>query len=134
MAIDRGPKDIILDLLCRGANAQTRWANGRTALHHAMVRRGSDILLELVARGGDVNAATTAGDRPLHGAAQIGNIHALIFLLGQPGIDINAQNNRGETPLHKALTGKRSNETVRMLLNAGALQDIVDKSGRKAIG
>ena len=79
-----------------GLNAQ-----GRTALHDAVLRHDLDIIAWLLKHGADVEAKDQYGSTPLHWAAQEGHM-ATAELLLKRGADITAKDKHGSTPLHRA--------------------------------
>ena len=96
-----------------GLNAQ-----GRTALHCAVLRNDFNIIAWLLKRGADVDAKDQWHYTPLHRAAQEGHT-AIAALLLQRGADITARDQWGYSPLHRAAQ-KGHTATAELLLKRGA--------------
>lgn len=97
------------------------------SLHQAVRRNNAPGIVLFVINGADINERNSAGETPLHVAAQFGYLHCLARLL-QLKANINAQDNIGKTPLHHAVSW-RHNECVWMLLAQGACVNIQDHRG-----
>lgn len=124
--------DIVNLLLDFKANPDQRDAYGTTPLSRAAA--GSlELLKLLIGRGASLEAATTRqGWSVLHIAAAEGNVEIIKELIAA-GASVESRNNLGATPLiQAAMAGKV--EAVRALLSAGAKCDVVDKTGKSALG
>ncbi len=97
------------------------------SLHQVVRRNNAPGIVLFVINGADINERNSAGETPLHVAAQFGYLHCLARLL-QLKANINAQDNVGKTPLHHAV-GWKHNECVWMLLAQGACVNIQDHRG-----
>ncbi|WP_257264172.1 ankyrin repeat domain-containing protein [Endozoicomonas sp. ONNA2] len=102
-------KDIVSELLKRGANAKLPDTDGRSAIHHAVT---------------DIDKPATQ-EMPAHR-------HSLLVDLIENGkVEINAQDKEGRTALHIAANQGRI-EIVRELLKRGADFNIQDNEGMTA--
>lgn len=135
--------------------------HGRSALHFALLYRGSaDVVEALLQKGARVNCQSADGTPPLFIAARRNEpalverlllagadlalrdregasvLHyaeaANVPLLVAHGADLMARDNLGRTPLHAAVLYEEP-ETVRALLDCGARADARDKEGRTAL-
>ena len=108
---------IIKLLLKSGAVARARNASGVTPMHLAVIRNGDVTALQLLlTAGADVNAKTAAGSggwTPLHGAAALGRVDVMKFLL-ENGADRTATDARGFTPVQAAERAGKA-EAVQLL-------------------
>ena len=68
----------------------------------------------------DPQARTKDRLTPLHLAASLSNIPALVQVLLDAGADLNARDKDGWTPLHYAAGNSKTPEVVKALLDAGA--------------
>lgn len=136
---------VLQTLLALGANATARdRAHQATALHwlgepdftpEAEFERaasGSSVSASrsfqlLVANGADISAVDYAGQTPLFYAAR--SSPEVCKLLLDSGANVNARAVVGTTPLHEAVRCDNT-ECVRLLLNFGANQRIIDSNGR----
>jgi ankyrin repeat protein len=100
--------------------------NGSTPMHVAASAGHVDILALLLEHGVDVDVRTTGGRTPLLSASASGSVEAGWYLIDH-GADINARDNDDYTPLYFAFGGHV--ESVRMLLERGAVMDIQTKQG-----
>jgi ankyrin repeat protein len=74
---------------------------------------------------------TPEGDSCLHIAALRGDLKA-VMLLVDSGVDVNLRGDLGNTPLHYAQKNSQD-EVVKFLIRRGALPDLVNELGEKAI-
>lgn len=79
MAVIKGRKDDVEDLLKRGANVNME--KGWTPLHYAATEANIDLINRLIKAGADVNAQTSAGVTPLMMAARRPSREAVKILL-----------------------------------------------------
>ncbi len=79
----------------------TEWESN-TLLHNAVQRDQEQMTDLLLKRGADVNARTSDGLRPLHMAAQNGNVPIIRMLISHRA-RINPVDGKGWTPLDRAV-------------------------------
>jgi ankyrin repeat protein len=116
-------------LLSRGANPNARDADGRTPIFSAVLGGSVGLLGLLLETKADVNARDERGATALHIAAEEVLPEAATLLIGR-GADVDAQDEEGNTPLSRALFSARGrHDVVRLLLTAGARDDIANKAG-----
>ena len=104
--------------LARGADVDTRYDRGWTALHLATLMRDPTTAADLLRRGADPDAKDEGGNTPLMVAA-IERNRAAVDLLLAGGADVNARDARGTPALIFAVYGGDP-RTVRALLARGA--------------
>ena len=110
--------DAVRTLLADGADVNTRYGDGTTALHWAAHRDDGALVTLLLDAGAAVNAADDHGVTPLSLACLNGSV-AVIRTLLDAGADANAARTNGETPV--MTTARVGNvDAVRRLLAAGA--------------
>jgi ankyrin repeat protein len=116
--------DAVRALLAAGADVNTRYGDGTTALHWAAHRDAGEMVTLLIAAGADVNAADDHAVTSLSLACLNGS-EAIVQALLAAGADANAARGNGETPL---MTAARVGnvEVVRLLLAAGADPDATE--------
>jgi ankyrin repeat protein len=129
---------IIRLLIQRGANVDAKteglrhpvaYEVGLTPLHLATYRTNIENVRTLVDIGkAKVNVKSSLGNTPLHKAASRENGERIAQFLIDRGAHVNVKDRRGQTPLHKAVACGLIN-TVKMLLNNGAIPFIQDSSG-----
>lgn len=120
----RGCREIIVKLLGRNADVNSRDKAGRTALHYACSQNHVQAAQTLLSHGAKIGAADDKGNTPLHVAAggyvkvldqpkteKVGNatqttytqVHLecedVVKLLLEKGAPVNAKNHAGRTPL-----------------------------------
>ena len=117
-AARRADNDAVRTLLAEGADVNTRYGDGTTALHWAAHLDSGDLVALLIASGADVNSADDHGVTALSLASLNGSA-ALVQTLLEAEADPNAARTSGETVL---MTAARVGnvEVVRLLLAAGA--------------
>lgn len=103
---------------------------GRTPLHYAALEGRVDDLQRMIADGADVGATDNALMTPLHMACQQGQVDAAAALVNA-GAPVNASDAHGNGPLWRAVFAFKQGgpELVRLLLDAGADSDAVNKAG-----
>ncbi len=99
-----GRDELVQLLLAHGADVRAiaRNAQANTPLHAALAGKSGSAARRLLAHGADVEAATQEGWRPLHLAAQNGDIE-MIGLLLELGAQVSPSSRDGRTPLAMAL-------------------------------
>jgi ankyrin repeat protein len=116
-------------LLARGADPNARDEEGRTPLFSAVLGGSLALLGLLLESKADVNARDAHGSTALHVAAEEVLPEAAALLIGR-GADVNAQDEEGNPPLSRAVKSARGRyEVVRLLLEAGAKDDIPNSAG-----
>ncbi|KAL9037395.1 MAG: hypothetical protein Q9180_003739 [Flavoplaca navasiana] len=133
-AVDGGHYAAAEFLLQHGADPNTQYQLGETALHTAsyILDKGHDqkrrAMIQLLCDyGADPNIPNNFGDTAVFSAIRsryIDTIHSLI----SKDSDINAKNNRGETPLYLAIQYGLE-EIIVDLLRRGANPTAIDQSG-----
>ncbi|MFO0599997.1 MAG: ankyrin repeat domain-containing protein [Myxococcaceae bacterium] len=120
-------------LLEAGAAVDARDADGRTALHSAVMVNELAIVELLLRAGADPSAADAVGDVPLHFAAQHpARLPVLRLLLARAPQVVNAVGGAGLTPLHVAVDRKFT-AGVEALVARGAEATIADAAGKTAL-
>jgi serine/threonine-protein phosphatase 6 regulatory ankyrin repeat subunit B len=119
--------DLILFLLKRGADINTRSKDNTTALHSASKYGLPEVTRVLLNRGASVNAKNNLGRTPLHELAveehrMESDPLAVSQLLLENNADVNALDNDHETPLHLASKHRRLS-IIRVLIDHGAIVD-----------
>lgn len=111
-------------LLTAGADPNSRYGDGTTALHWAAHRDAAALVTLLLDTGAAVNAVDDHGTTPLALACLNGSLPVVQILL-TAGADANLARGNGETPL---MTSARVGnlEVVRSLLAAGADPNTVE--------
>jgi ankyrin repeat protein len=89
--------------LQRGADANSRAADGTTALHWAVYNDDADLVARLIEAGADVNAVNKFGSTPLSEAAVVGNA-AVVEQLVEAGAEVDALGKDGQTA-HQRVAG-----------------------------
>jgi ankyrin repeat protein len=116
-------------LLARGADPNARDEDLRTPLFSAVLGGSVALLGLLLESRADVNARDNRGATALHFAAEEVLPEAATLLIGR-GADVNTQDDEGNTPLGRAVFSARGRyDVVRLLLKAGARDDIPNRSG-----
>ncbi|KAI1455835.1 ankyrin repeat-containing domain protein [Annulohypoxylon moriforme] len=107
-------------------------AKGNTALILATLKKQPAAMESLIRYGASCNVADRSGLTALHYTATLGfNMGLNVILNSKFDMSPNVVDNEHFTPLHHAVNGNRANqETVRMLVQAGANIEIEDKHGR----
>jgi ankyrin repeat protein len=116
-------------LLARGADPNARDEDGRTPLFSAVLGGSIALLGLLLESKADVNARDETEATVLHVAAEEVLPEAASLLIAR-GADVNAQDGEGNTPLARGIRSARGRyDVVRLLLEAGAKDDIPNASG-----
>jgi ankyrin repeat protein len=120
-AVERGDRELAIELLESRADVTEPSPDGTTALHYAVLQDDQDLARRLLAAGADATVANRYGTTPLHLAALNGSAPVIERLL-KAGADANETGNEGETVLMTAAqTGVVAAADV--LLEYGALVD-----------
>jgi hypothetical protein len=114
-----------------GANWDFRDSQGYNSLHVAIHGKKPEMLLLLLALGGNINSKDSYGRTPLMWACYGGDNYDLITILIEWGADLNIQDVTGYTALHWAVVSSNFH-CGKDLIQAGALQDIVDEKNKTA--
>ena len=117
------PDTEVVDLLiAHGAKINVHDELGSSILHYAVGNLSCPQMVKKVLDVGvPFSEVDENGDRPIHLAAEIGNIPAVELLL-EAGEEINVRGQWNKTPLHFAAAGHCDNaqETIKFLLTHGA--------------
>jgi ankyrin repeat protein len=119
LAAQNGHKEIVSELLDRGADVNASNNYGITALIYAAQNGHKEIVNELLDRGADVNASNNYGITALIYAARNGHTEIVNELLDNRGANVNAVNQQGDTSLICAARNGHT-EIVEALLDEGA--------------
>ncbi|XP_056228881.1 ankyrin-2 isoform X9 [Seriola aureovittata] len=114
LAAKEGHKDLVEELLERGAPVDSSTKKGNTALHIASLAGQREVVRLLVKRGADVNSQSQNGFTPLYMAAQESHLEVVRYLLENEGNQSIATED-GFTPLAIALQ-QGHNSVVSLLL------------------
>ena len=133
-------RQILHELLERGADVDARDTLGHTALHIAVLpslaynnEDGTEIVKQLLKYKPDVNAKHFASCTPLHYAAFRSSGVCIDALLAA-GARVNELDAHGWTALHWAVCNNRQAETVaEQLILAGIDMDVIDRYGMTAL-
>jgi len=118
-------------LLEAGASVDMVDADGRTALHEAVIRRHSSLMKCLIKVGAQIDLRDKNGATPLHWCAWNNDAPGIQVLL-EAGAQLDVKDDDGKTPLHDA-AWKGNVQAVRMLLDAGADFDERTRRGATAM-
>jgi ankyrin repeat protein len=141
LAAARGAVPILQALIVSGADvnasADGEQGMGRTPLDSALFEDHVDAVKLLLAGGAKLDAADQTGWQPLHYAAYHRATRSMPLLIAlakqkELSIDVRAMGRRGETALMKAAEMNHL-EGIRLLVQAGANVDMLDKYGKNAL-
>jgi ankyrin repeat protein len=141
MAAARGAVPILQALIVSGADvnatADSEQGMGRTPLDSALFEDQVDAVKLLLAGGAKLDAADQTGWQPLHYAAYHRATRSMPLLIAlaqqkELSIDVRAMGRRGETALMKAAEMNHL-EGIRLLVQAGANVNMLDKYGKNAL-
>jgi hypothetical protein len=130
-AFENGNREIIRELLWRGARVNERLSYRQTALMRMNERTTAEVVRDLLDAGARVNLSDEDGNTALMAAAGYGHREAVELLL-RAGAKVNARNKAGNTALMSAARAGAT-ETVRALLLAGADVSPRDDDGHSAL-
>lgn len=124
------PKEKAFDYLPKIAdgNLSMGYELGSTALHFAAGRGHRGWCELLLQEGAPVNAQDLPGNTPLHRAVENGFLD-IAELLIRSKADVNARDFNNNTAIHLALTSRKPQETLGLLLGNGA-----DPNGKNNFG
>lgn len=117
LAIRDGDRARVQKLLSAGADANTRDADGTTALMHSVFESDVTMMKLLLDSGAEVNAKNNQDSTALMYAAV--SLEKTRFLLGR-GADLNAKGKSGATPMSVAVTTFGSTPVLKLLMAKGA--------------
>ena len=130
-AFMNGNREMMRELLWRGARVNLRLAYRQTALMRLGDETTAEAVRDLLDAGAKVNLRDDDGDTALMFAAEQGRADVVQLLLWA-GAKVNARNGEGRTALMNA-AASGSEEAVRLLLQAGADFTLRDSEGHTAL-
>jgi hypothetical protein len=130
-AFMNGNREMLRELLWRGARINTRLSYKQTALMRLREGTPVEAVRDLLDAGAKVNLRDEDGDTALMFAAEGGRAEVVELLL-KAGARVNVQNKEGRTALMNAAAAG-SADAVRLLLQAGADIALRDAKGHTAL-
>jgi hypothetical protein len=130
-AFMNGNREMMRELLWRGARVNVRLAYKQTALMRLREETSAEAVRDLLDAGAKVNMRDEDGDTALMFAAEQGRADVVELLL-KAGAKVNVQNKEGRTALMKAARAG-SAEAVRLLIQAGADYSLRDAQNHTAL-
>jgi len=138
-AVHKEDLDLVVLLLERGADMESRDLQDQTPLYVASSRGYAEVVRSLINRGADLNVECGDEDNrlrkakwtPLYVASKNGRLEVARLLLGH-GTGVNYQDNWGRSALHIA-SRHASNNLVRLLLDHGANPYALDNEEKSAL-
>ncbi len=119
-------------LIKAGGNINEIDADGRSALHHAIIGENPAFVRILLDAGADARIADGNGWTPLHFAVRNKSVDIAKWLIDS-GADVNAMDVHGNSVLARAVfESKGRGEMIALLLQAGADRDQKNKHGVSA--
>ncbi|GMT28084.1 hypothetical protein PFISCL1PPCAC_19381, partial [Pristionchus fissidentatus] len=109
-------------------NKMEKGHTSRHEMHKAAKENDGRKISELFSAGFDLNQKDDSGWAPIHYAAFLGNVKALVTLL-HCGCDVNLVNNSGSSSLHQAVMGVQPYIVELLLLHPKISRTIVDSKG-----
>lgn len=125
-AAQRGPAEIVQQLLEAGANPNHKSTRGHTPLHYACSEPDPVAVRLLLEHGGNPNSSDGRGFTPLHCAAGHGSEEITSLLLAHGANPNTRSTYLGLVALHEA----QGEQVILMLVNAGANLEAADDSGQ----
>jgi ankyrin repeat protein len=130
-AFMNGNREMLRELLWRGARVNMRLSYGQTVLMRVSDRTTVEVARDLLDAGAKVNLRDEDGNTALMFAAMSGRADVVELLL-KAGARVNVRNVEGQTALMRA-AAEGSTDAVRLLLQAGADVALRDAEGRTAL-
>jgi len=130
-AFMNGNREMMRELLWRGASVNARLAYRQTALMRLREETSAEAVRDLLDAGAKVNLRDEDGDTALMLAAEQGRADVVELLL-RAGARVNVRNKEGRTALMNA-AADGSADAVRLLLQAGADHSLRDSEGHTAL-
>lgn len=130
-AFAHGNREMMRELLWRGARVNMRLAYRQTALMRLLDGTPIEAVRDLLDAGAKVNLRDEDGDTALMVAAKHGRADVVELLL-KAGAKVNVRNKEERTALMNA-AGAGSTDAVRLLLQAGADLTLRDAEGHTAL-
>ena len=130
-AFMNGNREMMRELLWRGARVNMRLAYKQTALMRLREATPVEAVRDLLDAGAKVNLRDEDGDTALMSAAEQGRADVVELLL-KAGARVNVQNKEGRTALMNAAAAGNA-DSVRLLLQAGADHSLRDAEGHTAL-
>ncbi|MFM2428508.1 MAG: hypothetical protein RL012_392, partial [Bacteroidota bacterium] len=126
-AIDQNEIDIANWLVDHGADVEAKNLRGFTLLHQVVQRNHIDMVSLLLERGAETEVKDRQGRTPLHLAVAQSHT-AIVELLLARGANVGVQDENGFTPFQLAIKRKSDPNLIRVLLKAGAKNNLTDTS------
>ncbi|EAY17597.1 ankyrin repeat protein, putative [Trichomonas vaginalis G3] len=114
-----------------GAEINTKFKYGETALHAAIYRNNKEMSDFLISHGANINEKDRDEQTAIHYSATNNNKEIAELLLSH-GANINEKDKNGTTALHYAAKNNRK-EIVELLISHGANVNEKEKNGRTAL-
>ena len=120
--------EMVLYLISKGAEVNSRNTNLRTPLHLSVNAGSIECTGILIEKGADVKVTDFREQMPLHYAAQNG-LREIAEMLIAAGSPVDTRNNYGRTPLLLCCRERGTPELARLLIDAGSDINAKDKFG-----
>ena len=156
-AAESGNLGIVERWLDGGGDVNGRDRYGYTLLMHAAQYGRTDLVRYLLSRGAAANETSRDGNTALHWACDETTLYAtsssipllgpwvdvpirapgsgpdIVKMLLDAGVSVHARNDNNSTPLSRFLYNGRSPKIALMLLRAGAMLDLIDRSAEDSM-